>query len=148
MANAGWDPMRELLAVQDRMNRLFETAMTRTNFSLDGGVGSWTPVADAWESPDGFFFTLEIPGLAMEQIVVRVDGESLLVEGEREMDREKPGEHFHRVEGSYGKFSRRFDLPAAADRSAAAASYKHGVLTVRFPKNAAGSRGAIRLEVR
>jgi HSP20 family protein len=140
--------MRELLAVQDRMNRLFETAMTRTNFSVDGGPGAWTPVADAWETREGFFFSLEIPGVAMDQIVVRVDGDSLLVEGERRMERERPGEQFHRVEGSYGKFARRFELPSGADRSAAAATYADGVLTVRFPRSADGSRGSIRLEVR
>lgn len=148
MADPGSDPMRELLAVQTRMNRLFETALARTNFSLDGSAGAWVPVADAWESPDAFSFALEIPGLALEQIVVRVDDESLVVEGERQMARERPGEHFHRVEGSYGKFSRRFPLPPDARRDDAEANYRDGVLTVRIPRRNTVPSDPIRLKVR
>ena len=96
MSNPAWDPMRELLAVQDRMNRLFESALTRTNFDPLGGSGSWAPVADVWETRDAFVFALEIPGLAMDQMDVRVDGDALVVEGERRMERERPGEHSRR----------------------------------------------------
>lgn len=148
MAEPGWDPMRELVAVQERMNRLFETALTRTNFALDGGVGSWVPVADAWESGTEYVFALEIPGLSLDQVAVHVHGERLLVEGERRMESERPGEHFHRVEGSYGKFSRGFDLPGDADRGKAQAMYEEGVLTVRFPKTTKPPKGPLRLQVR
>jgi HSP20 family protein len=140
--------MRELIAVQERMNRLFESALTRTNFDPSGGAGSWSPVADAWETDEEYRFALEIPGLAMDRMDVRVEGDHLVVEGERPMERERPGEHYHRVEGSYGSFSRRFELPAAAQRDGARATYRDGVLTVRLPKRPVVPPGSIRLEVR
>jgi HSP20 family protein len=140
--------MRELIAVQEKMNRLFESALTRTNFDPSGGAGSWTPVADAWETDGEIRFALEIPGLAMDRMDVRVEGKHLVVEGERPMERERPGEHYHRVEGSYGSFSRRFELPAAAERDGAKATYRNGVLTVRLPKRPTAPPGPIRLQVR
>ncbi len=147
-APGGFDPLRELAAVQDRMNRLFETALTRTNFDPQGGVGSWLPVADAWENDDSILFAVELPGLTLSQIDVRVEEDELVVEGERRMERERPGEHYHRVEGSYGKFARRFALPSVADRQAASASLCDGVLRVRFPKSAERPSGPIRLPIR
>lgn len=144
----GSDPMRELIAVQERMNRLFESALTRTNFDASGGAGSWSPVADAWETADEYRFALEIPGLAMDRIEVRVEGDHLVVEGERPMERERPGEHYHRIEGSYGGFSRRFELPPTAERGGARATYRDGVLTVHLPKRPTVPPGSIRLEVR
>ncbi len=140
--------MRELIAVQERMNRLFESALTRTNFDPTGGAGSWSPIADVWETDDEIRFALEIPGLTMDRMDVRVEGTHLVVEGERPMDRERPGEHYHRVEGSYGSFSRRFELPAGAERDEAKATYRDGVLTVRLPKRHAAPPGPIRLQVR
>lgn len=148
MKPTGSDPMRELIAVQERMNRLFESALTRTNFDASGGAGSWAPVADAWETDDEIRFALEIPGLTMDRMDVRVEGKHLVIEGERPMERERPGEHYHRVEGSYGSFSRRFELPAAAERDGARATYRDGVLTVRLPKRPTEPPGAIRLQVR
>lgn len=148
MSPTGSDPMRELIAVQERMNRLFESALTRTNFDPSGGAGSWSPVADAWETDEEYRFALEIPGLTMDRMDVRVERDSLVVEGERPMESEPPGGHYHRVEGSYGSFSRRFELPPAAERDGAQATYRDGVLIIRLRKRPAVPPGSIRLEVR
>ena len=131
-----WDPLQELSAVQKRMNRLFETALARTEIEADGGIGPWVPVADVRETEDAFVVSVELPGLDPDRIRVRVDGEDLVIEGERPMERERPGVRFHRVERAYGRFARRFRLPGTARRDSVEAHHRDGVLRVVLAKRA------------
>ncbi len=140
--------VHEMQSIQKRMNQLFENALARTDFDAAGGVGAWTPVTDVYETDDTFVVLVELPGLGQDAIDVRVDGDDLVVEGERRMEREQPGEHFHRVERSYGRFSRRFRLPSAVDRESVDAVYRLGVLTVRLAKTARREPRPIRVSVR
>jgi len=143
-----WDPMREMFQVQKRLNELFETALARTDFETQDGLGAWTPVADVYESASALHLDLELPGLRQEQIDVRIDGDELVIEGERSMDREQEEEQFHRVERSYGKFSRRFRLPSTVDREAVDAVYRNGLLRVSVPRKALERPGAVKISVR
>lgn len=147
MTQTAWDPVRELAAVQERMNKLFERALARTNFDAEGGAGAWTPVSDVFETADGVVHHLELPGLRLDDIEVRVEEDELLVQGERRMDREQSAE-FHRVERSYGKFVRRFPLPSSVERESVEALYRDGVLRVRLPKKGSESVKAIRVAVK
>jgi HSP20 family protein len=142
-----WDPMREMFRVQKQLNALFESALARTDFETQDGLGAWTPVGDVYADGSALHVDLELPGLRQEQISVRIDGDELVVEGERSMDREQGGE-FHRVERSYGKFSRRFRLPSDADRESVGAVYRNGLLSVTVQRRAERPSGAVRIEVR
>lgn len=144
---ADWNPLSELLGVQKRMNQLFESALARSDFDTQEGVGVWTPVCDAWETATELVVCLELPGLDRDQIDVRLDGDELVVEGERQMGREHDGEQFHRVERSYGRFSRRLRLPSSVDRSTVSATYRHGVLRVVLPTRGGAERGPIKVAV-
>jgi HSP20 family protein len=128
-----WDALSELLNVQKRMNSLFESALARSNFETHDGFDSWTPVCDAFATPEGLVLYLELPGLEQDQIDLRVDGDELVVEGERRLEREQVGERYHRVERSFGRFSRRFNLPSTVNRDGVQASYREGVLRVELP---------------
>jgi len=118
------DPLKELLAVQKRMNQLFESALAKTDFDAQEGVDGWTPVSDVYTTSASMVICLELPGLTQEQIDLRLTGDDLIVAGEREMARGGHGEQYHRVERSYGKFCRRFRLPSAVDRGSVDASYR------------------------
>jgi len=144
---ADWSPLSELLNVQKRMNQLFESALARSDFEDQEGLGLWTPVCDAYETAEELVVCLELPGLVREQIDVRLDGDELIVEGSREMGREHDGEQFHRVERSYGKFSRRLRLPSTVDRSTVSATYRNGVLRVALPTRGGETRGPISVSV-
>lgn len=128
-----WDPLRDLIQVQQRMNQLFETALARTDFDAASGVDAWAPVADVHESADRLLLSLELPGFAQDEIDLRIDGDDLIVEGERKMDGEAHGGQFHRVERAYGKFSRRFPLPSRYDRDRIQATYRGGMLEICLP---------------
>jgi HSP20 family protein len=134
MAQTEWDPLKDLVGIQERMNKLFESALARTNFDAEGGVGAWTPVADVHETDTGMVFCLELPGLSQSDIDVRLEDDELVVRGERQMDRPAPGEQFHRVERSYGKFVRRFPLRSHIDRASVSAVYQDGVLAITIAK--------------
>lgn len=131
-ATGGYDPMNELRSMQRRMNDLFESALARTNFEATDGLDAWTPVADVYETADSLAVTLEIPGVVRQEIDVRIEGDELVVAGQRSMDRDHSGEHFHRVERSYGSFERRFRLSSHVDRESVSASYREGVLQVQL----------------
>ena len=148
MANAEWDPLKELVGVQERMNKLFESALVRTNFDAEGGVGAWTPLADVYETPTHVVFSLELPGLSLADIDLKVEDDDLLVHGERKMQREEEGEQFHRVERSYGKFARRFRLPSHVDRDSVEATYRDGVVTVALSKRDGAAKKPIRVTIR
>jgi HSP20 family protein len=147
MSRADWDPLKELAVVRERMNRMFETAIARTNFDAEGGFDAWTPLADVHESAERLTLQLELPGVDQNDIELHIEADELLVRGERRLDRERDGEQFHRVERSYGKFARRFALPSTVDRGAVAAQYRNGVLTITLPKKDGANRGPIRVSI-
>jgi HSP20 family protein len=135
MPSAEWDPLKELARIQSRMNQLFESALARTDFDADSEVGSWVPPADVYETTSSLVVCVELPGLRQPDIDVRIDGEDLVVQGERRMERSPAEEQYHRVERPYGKFLRRFRLPADADRSSTQADYADGVLRIRLRRS-------------
>jgi len=148
MAGSGtWDPLRELQTVQQRMNKLFESALGKTDFDTQEEVDTWMPVGDVYETATALVILLELPGLEQEQIDLRIDGDELVVSGERRIESEQPGEHFHRVERSYGKFSRRFLLSSTVDRTAVAAAYRDGLLRVTLPNEEGKTSESIRVSI-
>jgi len=145
--SADWNPIAELIGVQKRMNQLFESALARSDLAAPEGLGFWSPLCDVYGTADHLVVCLEMPGLDAEQIDVRLEEDDLVVEGTREMEREREGEQYHRVERSYGKFSRRVRLPSRVDRSAIRATYKDGVLRVELPTRDGQTAGPVRVSV-
>jgi HSP20 family protein len=96
--------------------------------------GTWTPLADVYETADAFVVQLEVPGIAEEDIEVHVDGDNVVVRGRRQpVSRTRP-DSFHRMERSYGAFSRSFQLPQDVDPDRVTARFKDGLLRVELPK--------------
>lgn len=143
-----WDPLKELLTVQKRMNKLFESALERTDFEAQHEVDTWTPLADVYETERSLVICLELPGLEQERIDLRVEGDELVVSGERAIEREREGDRFHRVERSYGKFSRRFHLPSSVDRDQVDAVYRNGLLRVEMRQRGTRNNGPIPVSIR
>jgi HSP20 family protein len=117
-----WDPLRDLLALQERIDRLTEAGDT-----------GWTPPVDLYETVDRYVLTAELPGLAREDLEIRFLDGQLQVQGQRPSPR-VPCEQYHRVERGHGPFLRRFALPAAVDPDRISADLKDGVLTITIPK--------------
>ena len=130
------DPFRDLVAIHDRMNRLFEAALSGTDFGEQGTgtVGTWTPVSDVVETEDSIIVTSEVPGLEQDRIEIKLADNVLTIAGHRSVDRSPDSEQYHRVERAYGPFERHFTVPVSVDPERISASYREGVLTVTLPK--------------
>lgn len=128
MAISRWDPLHDLLALHERMNRL----------GADDPPG-WTPAVDLYETSDRFVLSIELPGLKREQIKIELQHEILTVRGERAVHHEE-GAQFHRVERGHGPFTRTFSLTHAVDADHVQAEFRDGVLTVVIPKLAPPTR--------
>jgi HSP20 family protein len=139
-----WDPLRDLLTLQERMNRLFEHSLVRGRLADPAlASGTWTPLADVYETAEAFVVQLEVPGIAEDDIEIHVDGDSAVVRGHRQpVSRTRP-DSFHRMERSYGAFSRSFQFPEDVDPDRVTARFKDGLLRVEIPKLRA--RGGWRL---
>jgi len=128
-----WEPLRELSSLQSEMNRLFNTA-----FDAPTGSGPvmrrWVPAMDLVESGDHFVLRADLPGMSEEDIQIELEDGTLTVSGERRAEHEEREEGFHRVERSFGAFSRSLTLPKGIDPEAVAASFDRGVLEIRIPK--------------
>ncbi len=92
------------------------------------------PAVDIVEQGDDLVIRAELPGVARDDIEVRVEDNTLVLSGERKREKECDEEQAYRVERSYGSFVRSFRLPKTVDAAKIAASYQNGVLEVRLPK--------------
>ncbi len=93
----------------------------------------WWPAADAFEGDGKLVVRLEVPGIEKGDVDVKLDGNVLTVRGQRRLDFEDKRANYHRLESSYGAFTRSFMVPETVDRDKVAAEYKDGILTVTLP---------------
>ncbi len=133
MAIVRWDPLRDLSTVQERMNRLFSDFYR----GADDDVmrrGTWLPPVDIYETGNHeLVIKAELPDMKKEDISITVENNSLTLTGEKKTDETVKDEHYHRVERSYGTFTRTFTLPPTVDSGKVSADYKQGVLTIKLP---------------
>ena len=135
MSSTQWDPFRELLALQERMNRLFDQTFSRSRSQTgDIGGGTWSPAVDLYEAQDSLILKAELPGVEQSEIELRVDDNRISLRGERRLKEAVNQEHFHRMERAFGPFSRSFTLPTPVDADQVKAEFKNGILMVVLPK--------------
>lgn len=138
MSMVRFDPFRELSTMQDRINRIFGDAYTRRYD--DGDLtqrGEWLPSVDIYENANHeIVLKAELPGITREDIDLRVENNTLTLRGERKRDTEVKDDQYHRVERSYGAFTRSFSLPTRIDTEKVRAEFKDGVLSITLPVKA------------
>lgn len=147
MALVRWDPARELDALQGDMNRLFDSFFGRREGAAGAAYGSrrWIPPMDLVETEDNLVLRADLPGVEEKDIEIEVKDGVLTVSGERRAQHEDKREGFHRVERSFGRFSRALELPKGVDPQNVSAHFDKGVLEVRMPKPA--ERKPTRIEI-
>jgi HSP20 family protein len=141
-----WDPFREFVTLQDRMNRLFhesfadnrEETLTTTTFA---------PPVDVYEDEHTVTLKVEVPGIEEKDIDVRIENNTLTVHGERKFEKEEKEENYRRVERQYGSFTRTFTLPTTVDPEKVQADYDKGVLKIQLAKKAEAKPKQIKVNV-
>ena len=127
--------------------RLFEDAVTRL-FSEPATGRPWTPDVDIYETENELILKADLPDVKLDDIDVRVENQVLTLKGERRFEREETQKGYHRIERSYGLFTRSFSIPPTVEADKVSAGYKNGVLTVALPKKEAAKPRQVKVEVK
>jgi HSP20 family protein len=138
MSLSHFDPLNNL--------RLFEDAFTRM-LSEPRGNRPWSPAVDIFETENELVLKADLPDVDQKNIDVRVENQTLTIEGERKFETEETGKGYHRIERNYGHFTRSFAVPQTFDTEKIAAGYRNGVLTVTLAKKEAAKPKQIKVEV-
>ena len=144
----GIGSMLEVARIQSEINRLFDNLL-----DLDGGSkasGSWNPIADIVEGDDTLVVTVELPGVAPENLVVSTHGGDVILSGEKSRPALEDAARSHVAERAYGPFRRVIHLGVPVNTHRAEAVLADGTLRIRFPKvpNRRGEEVAIQVTVR
>jgi HSP20 family protein len=129
-----WEPLRELNSLQSEMNRLFDTVFDTPPGASGKVLRRWMPAMDLVESGEHYVLRADLPGMSEEDVSIEFEDGTLTLSGERKVEHEDEKEGFHRVERSFGAFSRSLTLPQGIDPEAVTASFDRGVLEIRIPK--------------
>ena len=140
-----WNPLQDLMVLQDRMNQLFEDATQRRQSGTDDEFerADWTPAADIYETDSGYLIAMDLPGIDREALEIDVDDSRLVVKGTRTIAESKQ----HRAERPRGKFLRTFSVPSSVNQAMIGAEFKDGVLHIRLPKRSEQKPKKIEIKV-
>jgi HSP20 family protein len=130
MALVRWDPGSDVDSLQSDFNRFFEGFLGRPV----AGTRRWAPAMDLSETEDALLLRADLPGLGRDDVSIEIKDNVLTVSGERKAEHEDEREGYHRIERSYGSFSRSLTVPRGIDPGAVTAAFEKGVLEVRIPK--------------
>jgi len=148
MAIVRFEPFRELISLQDRMNRLFNESYRSQGSEDDWALGgTWAPAVDIYEHENNIVIKAELPGVDPKDVDIRLENNTLTLSGERKFDNEVKKENYHRVERAYGAFTRSFTLPTVVDQGSIKAEFKDGVLRVTLPKREEAKPKQIQISV-
>ena len=150
MAIVRWDPFRDVMTLQERMNRLFDQTLSRTRTDDDEGLTAsmWSPAVDIFETSDSIVMKAELPGVSRDNIDIQVQDNTLMLKGERKFEREVKEENYLRIERSYGAFQRAFNLPAVVQQDKIKAVFRDGVLEVTMPKAEEAKPKQVKIDVK
>jgi HSP20 family protein len=128
-----YDPFREMRSLQDEVNRVFSSSFNRGG---DNELmrGAWSPSVDIYENKDQIVLEAELPGMRPEDVNISIENNVLNIHGERKFEKKDEKDNFHRVERSYGSFTRSFTLPPTVSSDAADAVFENGVLRLTLAK--------------
>src|SRR2546426_8335021 len=142
-----WDPFREFVTLQDRMNRLFREPFGPEGREESLSTTTFAPPVDVYEDEHNVTLKIEVPGIDEKDIDVRIENNTLTVHGERKFEKEEKEENYRRVERQYGGFTRSFTLPNTVDPDQVHATYDKGVLKISMAKKAEAKPKQIKVNV-
>ena len=113
-----WDPFREFVTLQNRMNRLFHDSFEQEGRDEALATTTFVPAVDVYEDEHNVTLKIEVPGIEEKDIDVRVENNTLTVHGERKFEKEEKEENYRRVERQYGSFTAPSPCPRPLTRTA------------------------------
>jgi HSP20 family protein len=134
MANIAprWNPSQQVAAAREPLFRLFDTFFNDNGEDL--ATRTWTPPVDIQETDDAYHIHAELPGLTKDDIQITLENNVLRLSGERKFEKDVKQENYHRIERTYGTFTRSFALPTQVSPEKVEAKFENGVLSLTVPK--------------
>lgn len=143
------DPFSELENIQNEINKLFDVSLTRDSGHNIGLLdGAWRPAVDMYDSKDTILVKADVPGLRKDDIEVMVQGDTLIIKGEKKQEKEVHEEDYARMERYYGSFQRAIRLPSEVQTEKVGASYENGVLKLTLPKSEQAKPKQIKVDIK
>jgi HSP20 family protein len=124
------NPLEDIRRMEQRM---FEPFFRFPFFSEEMRSSAWNPPVDVLEENERILVKVEVPGVDEKDLHVTFEDGLLTVSGERQFER-KDDSNYHRIERSYGSFTRTFTLPRNIEAGQIVADYRNGVLEIAIPK--------------
>ncbi|WP_022850192.1 Hsp20/alpha crystallin family protein [Limisalsivibrio acetivorans] len=143
MAIVRWDPLKDLMAMHDRMNKMFDEAFEKTG---NTGYGEWTPPVDIYETEENIVIVCEVPGMDEKDVDIQISEGVLTLKGEKKYPIDKESDNYYRLERSYGKFNRTFAIPNSVDLENIKAGLKDGILKITLFKKSEVQPKVIKVE--
>ena len=134
-----WNPAKDLLNIEKEFSRLFNSFGNRFGLTSENGNEEyenavWMPLTDITENKDSYVLELDIPGVPKENVKISYTNGQLSISGDRSQEKESKDKNYYRMERSYGKFFRSFNLPQEIKEDGIEAKFKDGQLTITVPK--------------
>jgi HSP20 family protein len=126
---------------------LFNQTLSQVFGEEEGKLGNWSPAVDVFETDQNLVVKAELPGIDPKEVEIRVENNTLFLKGQRKFENEVKEENYHRIERSYGSFTRTFALPGSIDAEKVSADYKSGILTLTLPKREEAKPKTIKISV-
>ena len=125
-------PLRDILDLQDRMNRVFEESLRDSGLSRL--PGQCVPPVDVFEDDEVMYIRAELPGVKREDIILDFSEGVITISGNKPFAQDRQNENYHMIERQYGSFRRSFSISYPVDVGAVQARFESGVLEISLPK--------------
>ncbi|MEM8675169.1 MAG: Hsp20/alpha crystallin family protein [Cyanobacteria bacterium P01_G01_bin.67] len=146
MALVRYNPWQEVNSLQRQLNRLFDDALTPTNWD-DFGNLSKVPAAELTDTDDALHLKLEVPGMSAKDLDIQVMADRVAISGERKSETKTEANGNTRSEFRYGKFQRVIPLPVRIQNTSVTADYKDGILNLTLPKSEAEKNKVVKVNL-
>ncbi len=147
MATIRFQPFRELFDAQKQLDQLFGEAFHQDSRGEDVQPRAWTPAVDVIENDQKFTIKADLAGIDPNAVEIRVHEDLLTIQGERKFENPAEGSNFHRIERTYGSFSRSFRLPPNVNPDGLTAEYQNGVLILTLQKREEAKPKSIKINI-
>jgi HSP20 family protein len=127
-----WNPAAAYLT-REPFSRLFDTFFNDLQGEEVANRG-WMPPVDIQETPEAYKLAAELPGLTKDDINITLENNVLRLTGERQFEKDAKKDNYHRIERTYGTFTRAFALPQQVEPEGVQAAFENGILTITVPK--------------
>lgn len=135
-----FNPVRDLIDFEREFSKMFNSLENRFGISKSKDAETeyenavWMPLTDIYENKDNFSLKIDLPGIKKEDVKISFTNGKLNISGERIQEEETKDAKCHRIEKSYGKYFRSFNLPELIQAEKINAEFANGQLTITIPK--------------